>query len=1101
MSAIRLGGPQEIRLLDALTASFDGEDMDELVTAAEHSFDQFKIHGARPRAHVRALVRGATTQGWLLTLIEKACEAAPDEPAFRQIYTELTDPAAAAAEQEAVANHLVLALVSGASDGAAAVRDVCDALAGLPVTVRDRTAAGRFTGADGVVFVLTAGVVDDNACRAEIDQIRARELPVTVVRADLGLPVPSRLAEAPIIDLRTDAAAGWPTLRERIAYLASPDYQLTALLDRRRSLRRRADQAGPAARRWFDAELAALDRRIREAQGRRDDPAAARSRADDEVSDGIREEYEPDAAPDDRAGVVIAGRPPEIPPNEFRDRVQQLGDLERDVTDANVRLVALTGVAGIGKTGVLSRLLDRVGTPDSPVIARRFVYLPALGHRPVNASTLVWELARTVVEPEAIRPLLEVLRRSQPMVDKLDAVLRTLQRTEVVVLVDNAEELIDDRGELQDRELGRIVDRLLSADDHRVRLVLATRRTPDGLLGRAGDRGRRVRIGEGLPSKDARDFLNRLDGEGLGVLADADRHDQEWLAELTGGSPRLLELAFDVLRGSPGQTLAWLVRMMAPIDPAALPGQLIEWIFKELDPVDRRVVQALAIYRWPVRHSAVGYLLRDLVPGQNVGARLNDLCRRRLARRDGPFYFLPRDPDGAYVLKTIDQGDASETPRLTREFLYRRAADYFAALRPPTATVREAGQLRPDFMEIDLRICAGQFERAEDLIAAIEDAHLLRWGQNGTLIPMLERLPEFADFEREFQRRALLIRAYKHVGEFRSALGCAREATVLARRSHRKAAVCRALSHAGAAHFELGEIGRAITCYRDALRTVSVTQRWHLPYERLVAHEGLALSLGRAGQLSSALRHCAAGRRLLPRIPDDEDPRIETFLTQAAAWVEAQRGHPDRARKLLRTGYEVARGREIWLLAGQCLNSESQVLVDAGDLAGAVETASQAADLGLRCNSGALYRSANESLALASLIGRRLPEAAAAAALAVRQEPGLYGLVLSGLVAVHQDDRDAARRAFSLARDLAEQRRKADDADVETRDLHAVALFGFAGHDPSVSVEDACRAFQDARRATSAPGAVGRVQRLLRQFEGHADAASLARARRAADPT
>ncbi|BCY10799.1 ATP-binding protein [Actinoplanes sp. L3-i22] len=1099
MPEIRFGGPQEIRLVDLLINSFGDDDMDELLAKTDHRYDQFKIHGARSRAHVLAAIREATTDGWLLDLLEKACTAAPREPELRRIFTELTNPATAAAAEAATADHLSLALIFAERDGTAAAHDVADALAELPVTVRDRTAANRFTGADAVVLVLTRRAVDDDVCRTEIDQVLARELPVVVVRADPDVPVPSRLAEAPAAGLSTDPATGLPGLRDRISYLASPEYRLAALVTRRDSLQRRADSANPATRRWFDAELAVLDRRIREARARCDDPAAAQGRVDDELSEGIQEEYEPDAAPDDQAGIVCVGRPPASPPNEFRNRVQEIRDLENYLADGNVRLVALTGAAGIGKTGVIGRMLGRAGTPRSPVTARRFVYLPMLGHDPVNAGTLVWRLARTVIEPEARRPLLVVLRSQQPVTDKLDAVLRTLRRTEVVVFVDNAEELIDDHGELYDRELSRLVDCLLDGDDHRVRIVLSSRKAPDCLLDRAGEHGRRLPIGEGLSLDHSRDFLRRLDGEGLGILSGADRHDVDWLVELTGGSPRLLELAFGVLRSSPGQTLSWLVHRMAPVRPDALGRRLIEWTFDELDSVDRRIVQALAIYRWPVKPSAVVHLLRDFVPGQSVGERLADLCRRRLARCDGPHYFLPRDPDGDYVLATIDRGDASETPQLTREFLFRRAAEYFAALRKPTAQVQSAEDLHPNFVEIDLRLCAGQFDRAVDLIAAIEDAHLLRWGQNGALIPALKGVPEFpADFDRDFLRRALLIRAYKQAGDLRSGLRCAEEATVTARRSGRKAAISRALSHAGAAHFELGEIGRAIDCYRDALRTVSVTQRWHLPYERIVAHEGLALSLGRAGKLSGALRHRAAAVRLLPRLPQDRDPRIETFLSMAAGWAETQRGHPDRARELLRTGYEVARGREIWLLAGQCLQLEADALVDLGDRGDAVTIAGQAADLGLRCNSGVLCRTANETLALALLFGRRLPEAAAAAALATRQEPGLYGLVLSGLIAVHRDDGEASHRAFGLARDLAEQLREADDTDFQVRDLHGVALLGLARYDRSGSVEDACEAFQDARRATSARGAVGRVQRLLRQFEGHTDTPSLTRARRAA---
>ena len=60
----------------------------------------------------------------------------------------------------------------------------------------------------------------------------------------------------------------------------------------------------------------------------------------------------------------------------------------------DVRMIALVGRAGIGKTGLIAKLLAGFRSPGAAWRPAGFVYLPVFGFRPVNAATLVLAVVR-----------------------------------------------------------------------------------------------------------------------------------------------------------------------------------------------------------------------------------------------------------------------------------------------------------------------------------------------------------------------------------------------------------------------------------------------------------------------------------------------------------------------------------------------------------------------------------------------------------------------------------------------------------------------------------------------------------------------------------
>jgi hypothetical protein len=435
-----------------------------------------------------------------------------------------------------------------------------------------------------------------------------------------------------------------------------------------------------------------------------------------------------------RSHIPSINEPPRLPPHQFQDRTVALERLRELVGDPSIRLVAVVGRDGIGKTAVVSRLFDSWRTDPPPPPVDAFVYLPALGPRPVTSATLLTDLRNAVPNQRAAaagtaeRPN----ESASTPTEKLDEVLRELAGTRVLLVVDNVETLLDANTALRDPGLDEVVKGLLFGRDHAVKLMLVTREAPDSLLREAASHAYRLDLDVGLPRVNARRLLVRLDADGRVGLASGSEEDLERVYELTDGHPRALEALYSVLASGSATSMAQLLNEIENIPAYDVLHYLISRMFDELRGIERLVVQALAVYGRPVLPAAVDYLLQEHLVGDQSEPILHGLAARRLIQKDGDWFYLPPAPDGQLVVDRIPPGRESERDRdplpVTRAALYNRAAEYFRTLRK--SRVMRIDDLSPQFAEIDLRMRGKDYWTALRLIDEIDQRYLEVWGQS-----------------------------------------------------------------------------------------------------------------------------------------------------------------------------------------------------------------------------------------------------------------------------------------------------------------------------------------------------------------------------------
>jgi tetratricopeptide (TPR) repeat protein len=916
----------------------------------------------------------------------------------------------------------------------------------------------------------------------------------------------SRLLDGiPLVDF-TQGDAGWRELYQALVAIDSPKARLESLEMQRDAFARKASNATEAVRERYRRKVDEFDARIAQERWRAEDP----ERSDREVAEGIRlgqaRESAGDATPVNRSGLRIVNEPPPLLPNQFLDRVLETGQLEDRLRDPAIRLVAIVGPDGIGKTAMVSRLLDDLRTDSGQPPVEAFVYLPADGSRPIGPAILLEDLSKVVPEPAVAAHLNDRLNDSRlAMLAKLDVALEQLAGTRVVVVIDDAEELLDKGLRLRDDELDELVRALLIRRDHGVKLVMVAREAPEPLLREVSGNASRLELDKGLPLEDAKRFLSNLDGDGiLGLETASDEQLQEaW--RLTDGNPRALELAYSVLESGPEATLPELLDDMdgVPDDEDTL-NYLVGRLFDRLEQDDRRVMQALAVYRRPVLPAAVDYLLRWYLDGFKSEPTLRRLLDRRLIRQDGDRYYLPRSPDGERVLDGIPVGQPTDRdldpPPLTRLALLHVAAGYFVDARK--RRVERIGDLAAWFAEIDLRIRGQDYTKALRLIYEIDRDHLTGWGQSDTVAYWREELVgKVGDEALELHSLSWLAHARRLQEKLEQAKELLEDAVTRATHLGDKKNLVRLHNDLGSVHFENGEVGKAEQFYKQALRGA---RRQEMKLQAAKAKDGLLLCAAETGRFPRALelrKEALAALRSVQDKDKKEAEIVEADLLLNLGGIQLQLGQNDEALGSLRNGRELARRLREDLLEGLILNAKAQLLID-GHPAQAIAPATEAVAIGASIRSPQLSREANATLALANLCAGNLNaarEAADAAARYQRNRRVLGALALQGTIAFRKGDPEGARDAFRNAHMQAEMLRDRERKNYQVLDLDGLVLCGLALCGERDRFRRAIMAYEDARKITREPGVVRRTLRLLNELARESDEPEeLTKVRRAA---
>ena len=297
------------------------------------------------------------------------------------------------------------------------------------------------------------------------------------------------------------------------SYLSDPQYQ-----ERQQAFRARLKNAGVTVQRVgspSDLELL-LFQALKE----------LRQHTEQRIESGLQRERQPTEEPPGRRARFV-NPPPMTAPSWFQDRYGETQIIAEFLRDDGLRLLVVAGRGGVGKTAMVCRLLKALEggrLPDDggelPVDA--IVYLSPVGMHPVSFPNLFIGLTRVLPDAEA-RRLLQLYRDpEQPPSRLMRNLLEAFPDWRTIVLLDSLEDVIDPATlAISDARLDAALGELLSAPQHGIKVIVATRLVPRELLLRHHGRHQRLDLDEGLQASEAIKVLHGIDRDGSLGLRDA----------------------------------------------------------------------------------------------------------------------------------------------------------------------------------------------------------------------------------------------------------------------------------------------------------------------------------------------------------------------------------------------------------------------------------------------------------------------------------------------------------------------------------------------------------------------------------------------------
>ncbi|MFD6608676.1 AAA family ATPase [Micromonospora chalcea] len=926
-------------------------------------------------------------------------------------------------------------------------------------------------GADLVLLVLTdASAAKNSYARDELRVARNWGKPIWAVRPPGSQADPPVTVQGTPIDVDSPHG-GWDHLEHELRLCRPVNRTVEMLTAQVEELEEQADRAQGEERKTLSAMVGRLHAVIQWERRRAANPAEAAADVRRKIDEGRHQ----DAAPPSRETIdgtfQIIEAPPAITSAGVHDRHSERELLLRHLHHSRTRLVVLRGRCGSGKTALLNDLIPQLKKSGYAGVA----YVSTHGPRRVTAHLLLERLARMMPHAGDRERMLErVGDQSHDWRQNMAAILDALGDISLLLIVDNAEELVADY-RLTDVHLREFAHIIGSKSGHGVR-VLFVSQVEIRRLTNPPVHAPQVDIPPGLPPEFAADFFRGLDEGGVARLADVSGATMRRVHRLTHGRPRAMELLYAVLRSEPGSDLD---ELLTSATKAAGKGDgsvyLIRRATLALRGPMQRVLQALAVYDRPVRASAVSWLLAPYDTGLDSAGVLELLCDRRLIRRDGDLYHLPRgDEDavnGRTVLDTIQlgsPGDREVDPtRYTRYALWHRAAEYFRRVRELEIRVVDLNDLGAHFSEIELRLAGREYPGAATLINEV-DEHLSLWGYRSLIIRLRERLlGELGDVYSDLENRYELASAYLDASEPDRAIALLTKARASALSPEAEDAFRVQLAKA---RLVKGELDAAATLYRNLLHQGN-------PLVLGISRLGLASCLAELGMVDKALDQYAAA---LEVIDDTEKEAASVFLNQGL--LQQQLGQPLTALRLIQRARRLAEGHSDAQLAAKCVDAMAQVHIDMGQLDRARRLADEAIKAAADAGNADLCRETYSTRALALLLGGDLVAAHDTAHAATRffeNSRPFAAVALLGITQVRLQKMESAEASFGrVQRDISPLLRPKNPA-VQLLDLNGLAFAGLARAEGTGDLDPAISAYRQARRRTRAPGVVLRAVRLL----------------------
>src|SRR5262245_16955529 len=644
----------------------------------------------------------------------------------------------------------------------------------------------------GMIFVLTKDSVNPlSICKKEWVRALKYKKPIIPLLVSRDAEMPFRLEPREYINFTVSFEAALARLRKHLDWIDSPEGQLQALKHRLADAQRDLPRAEADQQARIQEDIAELERQIAQQQAIIANPQAAEQRVQQTIDQGLERVREPAKPISQIPHSTFINPPPLVAPSWFQDRhveTRLIGDF---LKDEGLRLMTVVGRAGIGKSAMVCRLLRSLEggqLPDDggPLAVDGIVYLSdARSTHRVNVPDLYASLTKLLSE-ETKRHLDSVYRNPQASTrETMQALLVAFPSGWTVVLLDNFEDEVDvETGRIKDAELDEALRALLELPPHGLKVIITTRVAPRDLALVEPSRQRRRDMDTGLEHPFAEEVLRAMDADGKVGLRDAPQAMLSQARERTRGYPRALEHLFGILSADRDTSLQEVLDDTRQLLPEQVVAVLVGEAFSRLDLTAQRVMQALAIYRYPVPPAAVDYLLQSHIPGVESGPVLHRLVNMQFARRNAGRYYI-HQVDRDYALDRIVEGAPDDReaamPPLTRFALRHRAAEWFKRSRKPREAWKTLGDLAAQLSEFELRCEGDDYDTAAALLLEFDFDYLLLWGQYRVMTELHERLQGKISAPRlSGASVGNLGSAYHRMGQLQRAISCYEQALHLA---------------------------------------------------------------------------------------------------------------------------------------------------------------------------------------------------------------------------------------------------------------------------------------------------------------------------------
>ncbi len=648
----------------------------------------------------------------------------------------------------------------------------------------------------GLLFIMTRDSVHPKSvCKSEWFRAMKYKKPVIPLYFHEDIEIPLRLETREYIDFTMPFETALDRLRGHLAWLGTPEGVLRTLKSQLSDLGRELPRAEASRQPGIEAAILDLKKRIEEQQALVDDPQGASQRTEQRINQGLKRIQTSEPRESAQPLLKYINPPPVVAPTWFQNRHVETGLVAEFIRDEALRMMIVLGRAGIGKTTMVCRLLrsleaGRLPDDGSPLSVDGIIYLSPLGARQVNFSDMFADLCSFL--PENTAHMLQAMHQdAQTSInEEMQALLVNFQSRRIVVLLDNFEDIVDtESGELKDAELDTALRALLQLPEHGIKVIITTRVAPRSLQLAGVGRQTLLELDKGLDTPYAENILRAMDRDGKVGLRDAPAETLKLARERTRGYPRALEALFAILSADRDTSLDEILNEASGLLPEKVVEVLVGEAFSRLDPLAQKVMQALAIYGFPVPPTAIDYLLQPYEPGINSAPVLKRLVNMQFARREDEQYYL-HHVDREYALERILEGQRKDwqdkgQSSFTRCGLRHRGAEYFKKVRRDEATWTSIDDIKPLFAEFDLLSASGDFKGALDVVYAVT-VFLEREGFYRQIERMADILIQQAKPEESVRSQAMGLAgwALSALGEYEKAINLLSESLKINRFGH-----------------------------------------------------------------------------------------------------------------------------------------------------------------------------------------------------------------------------------------------------------------------------------------------------------------------------